>query len=62
MEIKVASIEQSLAHPWRDEIFKSFKAAGINQVAYVPDAGHTARARRPGDGRYTLNYGGRGGG
>ncbi|MFZ9678941.1 MAG: thiamine pyrophosphate-binding protein [Quisquiliibacterium sp.] len=25
---------------WRDEVFKTFKRKGINQVFYVPDAGH----------------------
>jgi sulfopyruvate decarboxylase alpha subunit len=46
METKVDSKEQSLAHPWRDEIFKIFKAGGINQVAYVPDAGHAQVIQR----------------
>ena len=32
--------EQSLVHPWKDEIFQIFKTGGIQQVAYVPDAGH----------------------
>ncbi len=31
--------EQSLIHPWKDEIFQIFKAGGVSQVAYVPDAG-----------------------
>ena len=26
---------------WPDDIFGVFRAAGIRQVAYVPDAGHT---------------------
>lgn len=25
---------------WADDIFAAFKSAGVNQVAYVPDAGH----------------------
>ena len=25
---------------WADDIYAAFKDAGINQVAYVPDAGH----------------------
>ncbi len=25
---------------WADDIYAAFKGAGINQVAYVPDAGH----------------------
>ena len=27
-------------YEWADDIFKAFKEAGIDQVAYVPDAGH----------------------
>jgi len=42
----VDSKEQSLVHPWRDEIFQIFKAGGINQVAYVPDAGHAQVIQR----------------
>ncbi len=34
------SKEQSLVHPWKDEIFQIFKAGCVSQVAYVPDAGH----------------------
>ena len=26
---------------WRDDIFAALKAAGIRQIGYVPDAGHT---------------------
>ncbi len=26
---------------WRDQLYKSFKRAGIRQVGYVPDAGHS---------------------
>ena len=26
---------------WRDDIFAALKAAEINQVGYVPDAGHS---------------------
>jgi sulfopyruvate decarboxylase alpha subunit len=32
--------EQSLIHPWKDEIFQIFKNGGVSQVVYVPDAGH----------------------
>ena len=34
------SKEQSLIHPWKDEIFQIFKNGGVSQVTYVPDAGH----------------------
>jgi sulfopyruvate decarboxylase alpha subunit len=29
------------APDWRDDIFAALKAAGIRQIGYVPDAGHT---------------------
>ena len=34
-------VEAAVASDWRDEIFAALKAAGIRQVGYVPDAGHT---------------------
>jgi hypothetical protein len=34
------SKEQSLIHPWKDEIFQILKNGGVSQVTYVPDAGH----------------------
>ena len=30
------------APPWQEDIFLTLKQGGIRQVAYVPDAGHTA--------------------
>ena len=38
--------EQSLLHPWKDEIFSLFKSSGVRQVAYVPDAGHAQVIRQ----------------
>src|SRR5947208_5239253 len=31
---------------WRDDIFAALKAAGIAQIGYVPDAGHTRLIER----------------
>ena len=31
---------------WRDDIFAALKAAGIRQIGYVPDAGHTRLIER----------------
>ena len=31
---------------WRDGIFEAIKAAGVTQVAYVPDAGHSRLIER----------------
>jgi len=33
--------EASAISDWRDDIFAALKAAGIRQVGYVPDAGHS---------------------
>ena len=33
--------EASATSDWRDDIFTALKAAGIHQVGYVPDAGHS---------------------
>ena len=33
--------EASATSDWRDDIFTALKAAGIRQVGYVPDAGHS---------------------
>ena len=33
--------EQSLQHAWKDEIFEIFKQGGVQQLVYVPDAGHS---------------------
>ena len=35
------SDQQSISTVWPDRIFKVFRDAGIRQVAYVPDAGHS---------------------
>ena len=31
---------------WRDDVFAALKAAGIRQIGYVPDAGHTRLIER----------------
>ncbi|TPI38112.1 phosphonopyruvate decarboxylase [Mesorhizobium sp. B3-1-9] len=31
---------------WPDQVYDALKAAGINQMSYVPDAGHTTLIRR----------------
>ena len=36
-EMRVTEIDPD----WRDDIFAALKAAGIRQIGYVPDAGHT---------------------
>jgi len=33
--------EQTLQHAWKDEIFDIFKRGGVEQLVYVPDAGHS---------------------
>ena len=34
------------ASEWPDDIFAALKAAGIRQIGYVPDAGHTRLIER----------------
>ena len=34
------------AAPWQEHVFGALKAAGVTQVAYVPDAGHAHVIRR----------------
>jgi len=32
-------------HPWQDELFDVLKKGGVQQIAYLPDAGHSAAIR-----------------
>jgi sulfopyruvate decarboxylase alpha subunit len=32
-------------HPWKKEVFDVLKQGGVHQIAYVPDAGHSAALR-----------------
>jgi len=41
-EMRVTEIDAD----WRDDIFAALKAAGIRQIGYVPDAGHTRLIER----------------
>ena len=36
----------TIVTPWQDELFHLFKAGGVRQVAYVPDAGHSSLIRQ----------------
>jgi len=36
----------STPHIWEDDIYDSFKKAGVSQIPYVPDAGHAHLIRR----------------
>ena len=33
-------------HSWEDDIFDALKKAGVSQIPYVPDAGHSHLIRR----------------
>jgi len=46
-EPRVNGVDPALpASDWRDDIFAALKAAGIRQIGYVPDAGHTRLIER----------------
>jgi sulfopyruvate decarboxylase alpha subunit len=46
-EARVTEIDPALPAPdWPDDIFAALKAAGIRQIGYVPDAGHTRLIER----------------
>ena len=39
------NLDTDAAPAWQDAIFKVFKAGGVRQIAYVPDAGHSRAIR-----------------
>ena len=42
----MTTIEKSEPPPWQDQLFDALKRAGIRQVGYVPDAGHSRLIER----------------
>jgi sulfopyruvate decarboxylase alpha subunit len=43
---RLTTIEKSEPPPWQDQLFDALKRAGIRQVGYVPDAGHSRLIER----------------
>ena len=39
-------MDETTPHNWEDDIFDALKKAGVSQIPYVPDAGHSHLIRR----------------
>ena len=45
MSMSVAEPERASDHAWQEDIYRALKQAGVQHVAYVPDAGHSTAIR-----------------